>query len=375
MSATQFAALARTTEPQTMLRRFLALDAVVTGVNGVAYLVASGPLGRLLDVGSGLLLALGLISTVYAAGVAWPATRRESPVLQYGPCTSPAQADGPSGHQRLKVLDRRRVGREQCLDGQLGDGHVHGRVERRDGRDEGQHPPVVLGSSVSMAKLGDRSRHGRVERRDGRDPDSPVRRARSAWAGRSRGLVSPGPSSLSLSRLAGALRVPRRLPWTRPPRDTDTPPPPRTARAAARSGAGRCPAPSGPADGRATPADCGSSVPDPPGAASAASRSAKGRGGARARCRAASRCPGWRRPRCTWRPPRTPDRARSPGSAAPYPRAARPAPDRRAGSRGSGARNRPPAEGRCGPARVRPGARPAAAPSPRSAGSGPSRRS
>ncbi|MEU5345080.1 MULTISPECIES: hypothetical protein [unclassified Streptomyces] len=81
MSATQFAALARTTEPQTMLRRFLALDAAVTGVNGVAYLVASGPLGRLLDVGSGLLLALGPVLTVYAAGVAWLASRRPSPVL------------------------------------------------------------------------------------------------------------------------------------------------------------------------------------------------------------------------------------------------------------------------------------------------------
>ncbi|MFF4347106.1 hypothetical protein [Streptomyces sp. NPDC001530] len=77
MSATQLAVLARTTEPHTMLRRFLALDALVTGANAVAYLGASGPLGRLLGVGSGLLLELGLILAVYAAGVGWLASRRE----------------------------------------------------------------------------------------------------------------------------------------------------------------------------------------------------------------------------------------------------------------------------------------------------------
>ncbi|MFE6281892.1 hypothetical protein [Streptomyces sp. NPDC057877] len=69
MSATHLAALARTTEPQLMLRRFLALDAVVTGTNGIAYLVASGPLGRLFDVDSGLLLVLGVFLVVYAAAV------------------------------------------------------------------------------------------------------------------------------------------------------------------------------------------------------------------------------------------------------------------------------------------------------------------
>ncbi|MFE9660872.1 MULTISPECIES: hypothetical protein [unclassified Streptomyces] len=64
------AALARTTEPVTMLRRFLALDAVVTGVNGIAYLAASGPLGRLLGVDRGLLLAIGGFLTLYGIGVA-----------------------------------------------------------------------------------------------------------------------------------------------------------------------------------------------------------------------------------------------------------------------------------------------------------------
>ncbi|MFI5942685.1 hypothetical protein ACIBCB_20845 [Streptomyces uncialis] len=71
MSATfPLAALARTAEPVTMLRRFLALDAVVTGVNGVAYLAASGPLSRLLGVDAGLLVALGVFLTLYGLGVA-----------------------------------------------------------------------------------------------------------------------------------------------------------------------------------------------------------------------------------------------------------------------------------------------------------------
>ncbi|MFG3659448.1 hypothetical protein [Streptomyces sp. NPDC047706] len=75
MSATQLAALARTTGPQSALRRFLALDAVVTGANGVAYLVASGPLGRLLGVDAGLLPVLGAVLSAYAAGVGLLASR------------------------------------------------------------------------------------------------------------------------------------------------------------------------------------------------------------------------------------------------------------------------------------------------------------
>ncbi|MGP4092516.1 hypothetical protein [Streptomyces sp. KR55] len=81
MSATQLAALARTTEPQTVLRRFLALDAVVTGANGVAYLVASGPLGDFLGVTSGLLLVLGVFLTAYAAAVGLLAARQRPPAL------------------------------------------------------------------------------------------------------------------------------------------------------------------------------------------------------------------------------------------------------------------------------------------------------
>ncbi|MER6161271.1 hypothetical protein ABT147_38050 [Streptomyces sp. NPDC001868] len=81
MSTTPLAVLARTTDPRTMLRRFLAVDAVVTGANGLAYLAAAGPLGRFLGVGSGLLLALGGFLAVYAAGVALLASRERPPAL------------------------------------------------------------------------------------------------------------------------------------------------------------------------------------------------------------------------------------------------------------------------------------------------------
>lgn len=81
MSATQLAALARTSDPQRMLRRFLALDAAVTGANALAYLVLSGPLGRLLGVGSPLLLALGAFLAGYSAGVALLAARPHPPAL------------------------------------------------------------------------------------------------------------------------------------------------------------------------------------------------------------------------------------------------------------------------------------------------------
>ncbi|MGC9539335.1 hypothetical protein [Streptomyces sp. UG1] len=81
MSATSLAALARTSDPQTVLRRFLALDAVVTGANGLAYLVASGPLGRFLGVDSTLLLALGAFLAGYAAAVGLLASRARPAAL------------------------------------------------------------------------------------------------------------------------------------------------------------------------------------------------------------------------------------------------------------------------------------------------------
>ncbi|MFF5980788.1 hypothetical protein ACFY78_18275 [Streptomyces olindensis] len=81
MSAIQLAALARTREPQSMLRRFLALDAAVTGGNALAYLAFSGPLGRFLGVGPALLLALGAFLALYATGVGLLAARRRPPAL------------------------------------------------------------------------------------------------------------------------------------------------------------------------------------------------------------------------------------------------------------------------------------------------------
>ncbi|MFJ2178493.1 hypothetical protein ACIOHE_37065 [Streptomyces sp. NPDC087851] len=81
MSATLLAGISRTTEPQTMLRRFLALDALVTGVNGLAYVTASGPLGRLLGVDDTVLVGLGVFLALFAAGVGCLATRRQSPRL------------------------------------------------------------------------------------------------------------------------------------------------------------------------------------------------------------------------------------------------------------------------------------------------------
>ncbi|MGI5479795.1 hypothetical protein [Streptomyces lavendofoliae] len=79
MSQALLAGISRTTEPRTMLRRFLALDAVVTGANGLAYCLASGPLGRLLGVDATLLLGLGVLLTAYAAGVGHLASRRQPP--------------------------------------------------------------------------------------------------------------------------------------------------------------------------------------------------------------------------------------------------------------------------------------------------------
>ncbi|MEV8592861.1 hypothetical protein [Streptomyces sp. NPDC052012] len=81
MSATQLATLARTSDPQAVLRRFLALDAAVTGANALAYLALSGPLGRFLGVDAALLLGLGAFLAVYAAGVGLLAARRHPPAL------------------------------------------------------------------------------------------------------------------------------------------------------------------------------------------------------------------------------------------------------------------------------------------------------
>uniref|UniRef100_A0AAU2JY96 Integral membrane protein n=1 Tax=Streptomyces sp. NBC_00049 TaxID=2903617 RepID=A0AAU2JY96_9ACTN len=81
MSATLLTGIVRTADPLIALRRFLALDSVVTTGNGLAYVAFSAPLGRLLGVGQGLLLELGVLLAVYGAAVGWLASRRRPPVL------------------------------------------------------------------------------------------------------------------------------------------------------------------------------------------------------------------------------------------------------------------------------------------------------
>ncbi|MFJ7778948.1 hypothetical protein [Streptomyces yangpuensis] len=81
MSATLLAGFARTAVPQLALRRFLALDSVVTTGNGLAYVAFSAPLGRLLGVGQELLLGLGVLLVLYGAAVGALASRRRPPAL------------------------------------------------------------------------------------------------------------------------------------------------------------------------------------------------------------------------------------------------------------------------------------------------------
>ncbi|MFE3554502.1 hypothetical protein ACFXKW_06480 [Streptomyces sp. NPDC059193] len=81
MSATLIGSIARTAEPQSMLRRFLALDSLVTTANGLAYAAFSAPLGRLLGVGQGLLLGLGILLVAYGAAVGLLASRRRPPAF------------------------------------------------------------------------------------------------------------------------------------------------------------------------------------------------------------------------------------------------------------------------------------------------------
>ncbi|MFE4060877.1 hypothetical protein ACFXP3_32055 [Streptomyces sp. NPDC059096] len=77
MSTTLLAGISRTTEPLATLRRFLALDACVTGANALAYVAASGPLGRLLGIDGTFLFAAGVFLALYTAGVGSLAARRE----------------------------------------------------------------------------------------------------------------------------------------------------------------------------------------------------------------------------------------------------------------------------------------------------------
>ncbi|MFE1882467.1 hypothetical protein [Streptomyces diastatochromogenes] len=57
------------------LRTFLALDAAVTAANGLIYLLAAGPVGDLLGLGTGFLRGIGVFLTLYGGLVALPASR------------------------------------------------------------------------------------------------------------------------------------------------------------------------------------------------------------------------------------------------------------------------------------------------------------
>ncbi|MFJ5997460.1 hypothetical protein [Streptomyces sp. NPDC092370] len=62
------------------LRMFLALDAAVTGANGLIYLLAAGPVGELLGLDAGFLRGIGAFLTVYGVLVAIAASRPVPPV-------------------------------------------------------------------------------------------------------------------------------------------------------------------------------------------------------------------------------------------------------------------------------------------------------
>ncbi|MFI7531028.1 hypothetical protein [Nocardia salmonicida] len=63
---------------ENLLRVSLRLDAVVTTVNGIAYLALAGPLERLLGLDAGVGLAIGAFLTAYGLAVAF--VGRSSPV-------------------------------------------------------------------------------------------------------------------------------------------------------------------------------------------------------------------------------------------------------------------------------------------------------
>ena len=69
------------TEPDSsaFLRVALKLDAVVTGANGAAYIVAAGPLADLLGLDAALLRGAGAFLVVFAAAVWFTGTRTVVP--------------------------------------------------------------------------------------------------------------------------------------------------------------------------------------------------------------------------------------------------------------------------------------------------------
>ena len=67
-----------TTAAPSLLRLALRLDAVVSGLNGAAYLLLAGPLADLLGLSAGVLRGLGVFLLVFAAAV-WLVGDRPAP--------------------------------------------------------------------------------------------------------------------------------------------------------------------------------------------------------------------------------------------------------------------------------------------------------
>jgi hypothetical protein len=63
------------TAPRTLLQLALLTDAVVTGVNGLAYVALAGPLQDVLGLPAGLMRAAGAFLLVFTAAVAFLGTR------------------------------------------------------------------------------------------------------------------------------------------------------------------------------------------------------------------------------------------------------------------------------------------------------------
>ena len=77
----------RTTAPNRnalTLRNVLLLDAVLTGVNGLAYVAAAAALGTLLGPSTAVIVGLGVFMLGYAAAAAWLGTRRPVSRLAVG---------------------------------------------------------------------------------------------------------------------------------------------------------------------------------------------------------------------------------------------------------------------------------------------------
>jgi hypothetical protein len=67
------------TRRTSLLRAALKLDAIVTGANGAAYLIAAGPLGDLFGLSPALLRGTGAFLIAFAAAVYLTSTRTNIP--------------------------------------------------------------------------------------------------------------------------------------------------------------------------------------------------------------------------------------------------------------------------------------------------------